>query len=352
MRISIPVLFTLLFATSFCYGDQKTAEVIGVSECADCQQNNIKHSHAFEGLKVTIDCKLANGNMKRRAEGKLDKEGNFKVDLPHDLVEDGKKLKEECYAQLHGASGIPCSAYNGIESSKLTFVSKSDGKHTFSPVGKLKFSPVTCTSAFLWPHFKYPPLHKKSIPKLPFTFPKISCPPFLKKPFFKKHFFKKPFVSIPKHKKSFPPVPVYKKPCPPPVPVYKKPLPPPVPVYKKPLPPPVPVYKKPLPPPVPVYKKPLPPPVPVYKKPLPPPVPVYKKPLLPPVPIYKKPPVIPVYKPKPLPPITFPKKPCPPISIPKLPPFKFPHYPKFPPKVFEHPKYKKWPSLPPFTPHP
>ncbi|KAL2937199.1 Proline-rich protein 2 [Bienertia sinuspersici] len=330
---TLAVLVTLLITASFCCGDQKTTtvQVVGVTECADCQKNNIKHSHAVKGLRVTIDCKQENGQMKTRGEGKLDEEGKFSVDISNELVEK-EKLKEECYAQLHSASDIPCPAYDGIESSKITFVSKSDGNtHTFSTVGKLKFSPATCTSKFLWPHFKYPPFPKKSYPKWPF--PKIPCPPIFKKPF-----FKKPFPHFHKYKEPTPPVPVYKKPTPPPVPVYKKPVRPPVPVYKKPVPPPVPVYKKPVPPPVTVHKKPVPPPVPVYKKPCPPP--------------YKKPP-IPVYKPKPMPPITklphFPKKPCPPI--PKLPPFKFPPIPKFPPKVYEHPKFKNWGS-PLFPPHP
>ncbi len=274
---------SLLFSASFCHGSStvQKVEVVGIGECADCKQNNIKTSQAFSGLRVTIDCKLANGEIKTRAFGELDEEGKFKVSLPEEIVKDDE-LKEECFAQLHSASATPCPSHNGLENSKLILKTKVDGKHTFSPAGKLKFSPETCTSAFLWPHYKYHP-----IPKIP-KWHKLP-------PYSKSHPWYKPLpkIYLPPFKfppKVFPPpVPIYKKPLPPPVPVYEKPLPPPVPVYKKPLPPPVPVYEKPLPPPVPVYKKPLPPPVPVYKKPLPPPVPVYKKPLPPPVPVYKKP---------------------------------------------------------------
>ncbi|XP_074304449.1 proline-rich protein 4-like [Silene latifolia] len=289
MRIApVAVVLTLLISATVSYGVPKTVEVTGFAECTDCQQNNIQHSHALKGLKVTIDCKLANGKVKTRGTGELDEQGKFRVSFPKHLVKDGK-LKEECYAQLHGASNTPCPTHNnGIESTKLASLSEtSDGKHTFSPAGKLKFSSATCTSAFLWPHFKLPFSHFKK----PYTFPPI---------------WKKPFPSIPK----------INKPCPPIVPIYKKPLPPPVPVYHKPLPPPVPLYHKPVLPPVPVYYK-----SPKMKKPCPP--------------IFKKKPIT-------LPPLPelppFPKKkPCPPL--PQLP------FPKFP----AHPKYKmpSWPKYPP-----
>nr|KJB15741.1 hypothetical protein B456_002G193500 [Gossypium raimondii] len=250
---------SLLFVASFCNADAKTVEVVGAGECADCAENNLEISQAFSGLRVSIDCKPENGkNFKTRGSGELDKQGNFKVFVPEDLVENGE-LKEECYAQLHSVSAAPCPAHDGLESAKLVLKSRSDGKHEFGLKGKLRFSPLTCASAFFWPHFKFPPLPKWNHPPLP----KFPLPPFKG--------FHHHYPIIP---------PIYKKPLPPPSPVYK---PPPVPVN-----PPVPIYK---PPPVPVYK---PPPVPV--KPLPPPVPIYKpppveKPHPPPVPVYKPPPV-------------------------------------------------------------
>ncbi|XP_021900510.1 proline-rich protein 4 [Carica papaya] len=383
----------LLFVSVFCHASDKkvVVEVVGNGDCAGCVESKIKPSHAFSGLRVTIDCKQEKGGFKTKGSGELDEGGKFTVSLAHDIVDGATgKLKEECYAQLHSASDAPCPAHDGLQSSKLLLVkSINNQKHTLGLSGKLKFSPVTCTSAFLWPYFKYPPL-----PTLP-TFP---LPPIYKKPC--------PPLFLP------PPVPVYVKP--PPVPVYK---PPPVPEKKKPEPPPAPVYKPPpvpekkpcppdvpkvLPPPAPVYKPPpvpekkpcppdvpkvLPPPPPVYKPPpvpekkpcppdvpkvLPPPVPIYKP--LPPIPEVLPPPV-PIYKPLPpipkLPPI---KKPCPPKvfppipkllptpvpiykplpPIPKLPPFKkpcpplpkLPHFPKtIPPKYFHKPKYGKWPPV-------
>ncbi|KAK7827957.1 proline-rich protein 4 [Quercus suber] len=120
--------------------------------------NNFVYNGA--GLRVTIDCKPENGHFKIRGVGKLDEEGKFKVFVRCKIVKDGK-LNEECSAQLHSVSAAPCLAHNGLESSKVVFKSKAKGKYTFGLVGKLKFSHVTCTSAFLWPHYKYPPLIKK-----------------------------------------------------------------------------------------------------------------------------------------------------------------------------------------------
>ncbi|GLT42893.1 hypothetical protein SLA2020_168710 [Shorea laevis] len=339
------ILLSLLFAANVCHAgeDQTKVEVFGASECAGCEENNVPTSHAFKGLKVAIDCKPENGEFKTRGSGELDGEGNFKVSLPVDRLKDGK-LKEECYARLHSAAADPCPAHDdGLESSKVVLKSESDGKQSFGLKGKLKFSPVTCASAFLFPKFKppilpvFPPVYKKPLP-----------------PFYKKPFYKKPLPPIPVYKKPLlPPIPIYKKPLLPPIPIYKKPLPPPIPIYKKPLPPPIPIYKKPLPPPIPIYKKPLPPPIPIYKKPLPPPIPIYKKPLPPPIPIYKKPlpPPIPIYK-KPLPPpIPIYKKPLPPL----VPIYKpKPPFPPFPPKpkFFHHPKFGKFPPLSSTTPQP
>ncbi|KAK4345442.1 hypothetical protein RND71_035618 [Anisodus tanguticus] len=274
-------VYLLLFAVSFCYADDKTIQVIGTGECADCKESNIKTIHAFSGLRVTIDCKGEKGHFKRRGEGELDKDGKFEVSLPKEMVKDGK-LKEDCYAQLHSASAAPCPAHNGIKASKIVFTkSENDEKHTLKPVGNLKFSTALCTSKFFWHHFThplFPPIDKKPLP-----------PPIV--PIYKP---KPPLFKIP-------PVPIYK-------PIPKPPLPS-IPIYKpipKPLVPPIPIYK-----PIP---KPLVPPIPIYK-----PIP---KPLVLPIPIYK-----------PIPP--FLKKPCPPL-IPKF-PFPFPkidfHHPLFPPSI-------------------
>lgn len=260
---------------------------------------------------MAINCKTAGGEIKRRGVGALDKQGKFTVSLGHEMVLDSK-LKEDCYAQLHSASAKPCpAAHNSFDSSKVVFRSNEQGKHTFGLAGKLKFSPLTCASAFFWPYFKHPQL--PPLPKLP-PFPKDH--PWIK------HFLKPPFYQKP----LTPLVPIYVKPLPPLVPVYKKPLPPHVPVYNKP-----PVYKPPK------IKKPCLPPVPLYN-----PLPKIKKPLLPPVPVYKPLPPIPIYK-KPLPPLIPIYKPLPPI--PKFPPIYKPPCPPLP-------KLPSLPKIPPYPPHP
>ncbi|KAK4802810.1 hypothetical protein SAY86_001013 [Trapa natans] len=407
MRILAAALcLQLLYLSSYCYGEDKTVapvvEVVGSSECSECHKANVEPSKAFQGLRVTIDCKTASGEINRRGVGGLDKQGKFKVALGHDLVQDGN-LKEECYAQLHSASSEPCPVLDTFDSTKVVFRSTEQGKHTFGLAGgKLKFSPETCNAAFFLPYFKHPPL--PSFPPFPkghpwfkplpkdhpwfkhFTFPPLPLPPpvpgyqppvIKKPPVYKPPVYKPPVIHKP---------PVVKKPCPPPTPIHKAPPLPPVPVYK---PPPVikkpplykppvikkpPVYKPPiikkpcpppkheapvLPPPVPVYKppimkKPCPPPTPKHEAPVPPPpVPVYKPPVIkkpcppifkvplpPPIPVYKKPlpPLPPVYLPPPVPIY----KPLPPL--PKFPPLYKPPCPPLP----EHPYL---PKLPPYPPH-
>ncbi|XP_039040835.1 proline-rich protein 4-like isoform X4 [Hibiscus syriacus] len=199
--------FLYLFVVGFSNADGKTVEVVGVGECADCAENNFETSKAFSGLRVNIDCKPKNGEyFNKRGSGELDKEGNFKVSLPEEMVKDGE-LMEECYAQLHSVLDEPCPAHDGIESVKIVLKSTSDEKHNFGLKGKLRFSPVTCASATFWHH---PPLPKWNHPPLP-TFPLPPSNGF--------HFHH--------HHPIFPPI--YMKPLPPSVPVSK---PPPVPVYE------------------------------------------------------------------------------------------------------------------------
>ncbi|MTV28621.1 hypothetical protein FTX61_25045, partial [Nitriliruptoraceae bacterium ZYF776] len=146
MRGFLPgILLVLLFSGSLCYGNANSVEVVGYGECADCKENNVKTSQALSGLKVTIDCKLEDGKFETRGVGKLNEEGLFKVALPQEILKEGK-LAEECYAQLHNAANAPCGIHNGLEASKISFMSKSDQKHTFGPNEKLKFSNAICAS--------------------------------------------------------------------------------------------------------------------------------------------------------------------------------------------------------------
>jgi len=45
---------SFVFAAAFCYADDSTAEVVGIGECADCAQSNIKTVHAFSGKHVFL----------------------------------------------------------------------------------------------------------------------------------------------------------------------------------------------------------------------------------------------------------------------------------------------------------
>ena len=255
-------LSLLFVAANFCYGDHSTVEVVGLGECADCKENNIKTSQAFSGLRVTVDCKGASGHFETRGVGKLDENGKFKVSLPHDIVKaEEHELKEECYAQLHSAAAAPCPAHDGLGNTKIVLKSKADDKHTLGPVGKLKFSSVTCPSAFSSSFHKHPLL-----PKLPH--PPLTSPPIPPK-------VKPPLPPLPpKVQPPLSPLPPKVKPCPPP-----KAMPPLPPKVKPPLPPlPPKVVPPPLPPPVPIYKKPLPP-LPPFPK-----LPPFKTPPLPKIP--------------------------------------------------------------------
>ncbi|CAL0326907.1 unnamed protein product [Lupinus luteus] len=137
------------------------------------------------GLSVTVECKSANGDFKRRG------------------------------------IAAPCPAHDGsFHHTKIVINSKEGGvkKYTLGPTHKLKFSSLICTSTFFWPFFNH---HHFS--------PKLHHP----------HDF-----TSPPSNEVFPPPP--KHPLPPPLPVYEKPPPvkkpflPPSPI-SNPLPPPPPI---------------------------------------------------------------------------------------------------------------
>ncbi|CAK9138338.1 unnamed protein product [Ilex paraguariensis] len=334
--VHLALWVSLLFALSFCYGDHETVEVMGFVECSDCDQKNIKTSQASSGLHVTIGCKSTNGGLKKRGAGDVDKNGKYKVSLPGAIIQAGE-LKEECFAQLHSASGAPCPVLNYQRASKLIIKSIDKGKLTLGLDGKLKFSPATCTSLFLWPFFKYPPLPKlPPLPGIPIEYPKYPRPP----------------PEVP------PPAPVYAISPPQPAPVYKEPLPPPTPTYKNltpprtnklPPPPLAPQHKKTVPSPPITNQKP-PSPTPIYNSPLSPHVPVHKKPFSPGTPTYgPSPPVKKLSPPLPLAPNAPPiyRKTYPPI--PRAPPIpKLPPTPGVPRKYFNQPKVGRKPP----SPHP
>ncbi|EPS59230.1 hypothetical protein M569_15579, partial [Genlisea aurea] len=134
-------------ATFFCHADGNY-EVVGTGKCVDCQKNNFKTNQAFSGLHVTIECKVRDGEVRRVAAGELDEEGKFRVWLPKEVVEEEeKKLKHDCYAQLHSAGAKPCPG--SVDAGKIVFKSEK----TFGPAKNLEFSAPLCASKFFWSYF-------------------------------------------------------------------------------------------------------------------------------------------------------------------------------------------------------
>ncbi|CAN6288502.1 unnamed protein product [Urochloa humidicola] len=190
--------------------------VVGLAKCADCTRKNMKAEAAFNGLKVAVKCKNADGVFETKAVGEVDKSGAFSVPLTADLLRDDGELKQDCFAQLHSAANQPCP---GQEPSWIARPSGDDGDKTkkafIAVAGKMHYTSKECASAFLCDHF-----HKKHLfHKKPITIPHIP-----KKPIVIPHFHNKP---VPEHKPPTPepvyhaPVPEYKPPAP--VPEYKPP---------------------------------------------------------------------------------------------------------------------------------
>ncbi|CAK9154353.1 unnamed protein product [Ilex paraguariensis] len=155
-------------------------------------------------LLVTISCKSANGGLETRVAGDVDKNGKFNVSLIRVILQDGE-LKDECFAQLHSASGAPCPVRDFQKALKLIIKSKDKGKLILGLDGNMKFSPATCTYVVFVALFQYPPLPK--LPPLPGT--PIEYPEYLPPP-----------PEVP------PPTPVYAMSPPQPARVYKESLPP------------------------------------------------------------------------------------------------------------------------------
>lgn len=56
--VLIGALVSLLVSVSFCYGDDQTVEVVGLGECADCKESNIKTSEALSGMYTNLSFRV------------------------------------------------------------------------------------------------------------------------------------------------------------------------------------------------------------------------------------------------------------------------------------------------------
>ncbi|TVU31314.1 hypothetical protein EJB05_22996 [Eragrostis curvula] len=239
----VSVCAILLVAVLAHAAEPETASmVIGLAKCADCTRKNMNAEAVFKGLQVALKCKNAKGEFETKAVAKVDKSGAFSVPLTSDLLREDGEMKQDCFAQLHGASRQPCP---GQEPSWIVRPSSDDDgkkKNFIAVAGKMHYSSKECASAFLCDPFhkkhlfhkkpiEIPHVHKKPIEIPHFHKKPVEIPHFHKKPVEIPHFHKKPVVIPHFHKKPVP-VPEHKPPTP--VPVYTHPTP--VPEHKPPTP--------------------------------------------------------------------------------------------------------------------
>ncbi|KAF7049754.1 hypothetical protein CFC21_058240 [Triticum aestivum] len=122
--------------------------VVGLARCSDCTRKNMNTEAAFKGLQAAVKCKNGEGEYESKAAGHVDNSGAFSVPLNVGLVGDDGELKQDCFAQLHSASGAPCP---GQEPSKIIAARPGrDGQTTFVALAGEVHRPLAeCASAFL-----------------------------------------------------------------------------------------------------------------------------------------------------------------------------------------------------------
>ncbi|WOG84749.1 hypothetical protein DCAR_0103933 [Daucus carota subsp. sativus] len=144
---------TLLLAAICCHGKNEMLKVVGFMKHPDIVEGRIKTSQTFSGFRVTIGCRSKDGTIETMGSSEITKEEKFRVYLPHEAVRDGR-IRKECYAQVHSAADTSCPLNDNQEPFKIIFQYKSEEKNTIRHSGKLTFSPVSCTSSYLWPFQK------------------------------------------------------------------------------------------------------------------------------------------------------------------------------------------------------
>ena len=136
---------------------------------------------------MAVKCKNDKGEYESKAVGQVDKSGAFSIPLAADEVGEDGELKQDCFAQLHSTSSVPCP---GQEPSKIVAAQTShDSKTTFVALaGKVHQPSVECASAVLCdPLHKHhpvlshkpmtmPPKHDHGHPHLPVIKPPVVIP--------------------------------------------------------------------------------------------------------------------------------------------------------------------------------
>ncbi|TVU47750.1 hypothetical protein EJB05_07359 [Eragrostis curvula] len=221
------IVMAMGVASAIVHGDTQPV-VVGLAKCADCTRKNMNAEAAFSGLQVAVKCKNSHGEYESKAVAPVEKSGAFSVPLAADLVGKDGKLKQDCFAQLHGgASSAPCP---GQEPSKIVAAPSHAGqKKTFVALaGKAhRRSSPECASAFLCDPFIH---HHNHHPVVVVPVPTHddhghSLPPVAKPPVTTVPEHKPPVTTVPVHEPPVATVPVHE---PPSTPVYTPPKPTPI----------------------------------------------------------------------------------------------------------------------------
>ncbi|KAG8368168.1 hypothetical protein BUALT_Bualt15G0017000 [Buddleja alternifolia] len=126
-------------------------------------------SALFEtGLNIFIHCTSKNRESNTKGNGAVDREGKFNVTLFTEITKNGSTI-EGCFAKLQSTSAATCPLKTAQIASLKLFSSEENSKQSAhnSISRQIKFSPVTCQSAFYWPFIKHPSNLKYLLALLP-----------------------------------------------------------------------------------------------------------------------------------------------------------------------------------------
>ncbi|KAL1563940.1 proline-rich protein 2-like isoform X2 [Salvia divinorum] len=149
MGLELKLLVVGVFLLSFlCSGHAKslTFEVVGDMHCTDCINNRSSSRNSSQGFEVVITCNA--NEMRAWGNGGVDESGKFNVTLFAETQDDSGGDADGCYAKLQSRSGAPCHI-QAAQPASVKIISNSTINIT-RPTTIIKFSPITCQSAFFW----------------------------------------------------------------------------------------------------------------------------------------------------------------------------------------------------------
>ncbi|XP_047956663.1 proline-rich protein 4-like isoform X2 [Salvia hispanica] len=138
-----PLVVGVFLLSLLCCIQAKTPvfEVVGAMHCSDC----INNRNSSQGFEVVIKCNA--NEMRAQGNGGVDESGKFNVTLSAETAGDSDDT-DGCYAKLQSRSGAPCHI-QAAQTASLKMISNSTINIT-RPTAVVKFSPITCQSAFFW----------------------------------------------------------------------------------------------------------------------------------------------------------------------------------------------------------